>query len=219
MRINAKGLAMIKEFEGFPEGGRPYQDPVGIWTIGYGTTRIGGKPVGPKTPRLSERAASRLLQKQIDQTYGAAITRLNNSLKKKLNSNQASALISFVYNVGTGGVGADTQVGKALRAGNFRLAADHLLDWDKAGDEHLEGLTRRRKAERALFLTPVVSPRLAFYRTSEALWKRRHTYRQGRLLAAEKRMDKVGMAKWLRLRNEASKNLKRRRKQILGLSK
>ena len=45
MNTAAAGIALIKEFEGFPFGGRPYRDPVGVWTIGYGHT----EGVGPHT--------------------------------------------------------------------------------------------------------------------------------------------------------------------------
>ena len=42
-RINADGLALIKEFEKGPGGASPaltaYRDPVGVWTIGWGHTR------------------------------------------------------------------------------------------------------------------------------------------------------------------------------------
>lgn len=37
--------------EGF--SATPYQDTVGVWTIGYGTTKLYGDPVGPDTPPIS----------------------------------------------------------------------------------------------------------------------------------------------------------------------
>ena len=41
---------------------------------------------------------------------------------------------------------------RLLNQGDYRGAADQLLRWDKAGGQALAGLTRRRRAERALFL-------------------------------------------------------------------
>ena len=44
MNTGPGGIALIKEFEGFPFGGRPYFDKLGgVWTIGYGHT----EGVGP----------------------------------------------------------------------------------------------------------------------------------------------------------------------------
>jgi len=47
---------------------------------------------------------------------------------------------------------SSTKVGQHLRAHQYGAAADALLAWDKAGGKPLPGLTRRRHAERALFL-------------------------------------------------------------------
>lgn len=144
--VSPAGVALIKEFEGFPYGGRPYRDAVGVWTIGYGHT----EHVGPNSKPLSEREASALLLSDLNKEYAPYVR----ALKLPLNQNQFDALVSFVYNVGPGGVEPTTQVGKALRAHNWQSAADHLLDWDKAAGRTLAGLTRRRQAERKLFLKP-----------------------------------------------------------------
>jgi lysozyme len=146
MNLGQKGLDLIKEYEGFRSA--PYRDPVGVWTIGYGST----KGVGPNTPRMTEQQASDRLRREVDQTYGAAVNKIPG-----LNQNQFDAITSFVYNVGTGGIG-DTGVGRALRAKDWNRAANELLKWDKAGGRTLAGLTRRRQAERKLFLTPVGPP-------------------------------------------------------------
>jgi lysozyme len=42
---------------------------------------------------------------------------------------------------------------RELNAGHYRTAADEFLKWDHAGGRVLLGLTRRRQAERALFLS------------------------------------------------------------------
>jgi lysozyme len=68
-----------------------------------------------------------------------------------VNSNQFSALVSFCFNVGLGAFGESTMRRK-LNGGDYSGAANEFLRWDKAGGRALAGLTRRRKAERALFL-------------------------------------------------------------------
>jgi lysozyme len=146
--VGEKGVRLIKSFEGFTDNGRPYLDTIAqppVWTIGYG--HIEG--VTGRSARLSEPQAAALLQKDLDRKYAPYIAKLG----LPLNQDQFDALVSFVYNVGPGGVASSTQVGKALREHRWRNAADHLLDWDKAGGHAVAGLTRRRKAERTLFLT------------------------------------------------------------------
>ncbi len=139
-RTNKNGLLLIKSFEGLRL--KAYKDAVGIWTIGYGTTR-GVRP----GQVISEAQAVQFLQ--------ADLTRFEKSIhpviKTPINDNQFSALACFTYNVGPGAFRSSTLLRK-LNAGDIRGAADELLRWDKAGGRTLAGLTRRRKAERALFL-------------------------------------------------------------------
>lgn len=69
-----------------------------------------------------------------------------------LNQGQYDALVSVVYNLGPGVLNADRSLGGALRRHNMQAAADAILLYDKAGGRTLPGLTRRRRAERAMFL-------------------------------------------------------------------
>lgn len=143
MKISPVGVALIKEFEGFV--GHPYRDAVGVWTIGYGHT----EGVGPSTPRLTQAQATALLAKDLDQRYAPPV----NALGVKLTQGQFDALVSIVYNCGPGCIGRGTTIGNALRRGDMASAADGFLLWTKAGGRTLAGLVRRRKAERALFLS------------------------------------------------------------------
>jgi GH24 family phage-related lysozyme (muramidase) len=164
MKLSQAGAHLIESFEGFVA--HPYRDAVGVWTIGFGST----KGVGPSTPHVTVAQAEERLMREVDEEYGAAI----NALGLPLNQFQFDALVSFVYNVGPGGVGALTGVGRALRAQQWQAAADHLLDWDKAGGRALAGLTRRRHAERALFLREAHTDPLAGYRPDEHRWIREY---------------------------------------------
>ncbi|EAS3672836.1 lysozyme, partial [Salmonella enterica subsp. enterica serovar Weltevreden] len=62
------------------------------------------------------------------------------------------ALVSFAYNLGARTLSTSTLLRK-LNAGDYAGAADEFLRWNKAGSKVLNGLTRRREAERALFLS------------------------------------------------------------------
>ncbi len=62
------------------------------------------------------------------------------------------ALVSFSFNVGLGNLQRSTVRIKANRM-EFGAAADALLLWNKGGGKVLAGLDRRRKEERAFFLS------------------------------------------------------------------
>ena len=67
--------------------------------------------------------------------------------------NQFSAMVSLAYNIGPGNfINSSVLVNHMLD--KFEEAADCFLLWDKAGGRVLDGLVRRRNAERDLYLTP-----------------------------------------------------------------
>lgn len=202
MNISRDGIALIKEFEGFPFGGRPYRDSVGVWTIGYGHTA----GVGPHSRRLTEREAARLLERDLGQTYERAVEAL--LIADELNENQFAALVSFVYNVGPGALSVNTGIGRALRSRQWQRAADELLRWDKAGGRALPGLTRRRRAERALFLRPVGARRYDGLTSKERRWCREYDR-----LAAVKRAGQDSPQ--ARLRRQALRQAMRRQRKAI----
>jgi GH24 family phage-related lysozyme (muramidase) len=146
MKLSNAGAALIEKFEGFSS--RPYWDADGrVWTIGYGST----KGVGPNTAPVTRAQARARLKREVDNVYGVAVNRLG----VPLTINQFDALCSFTYNLGPGAINSSTGIGWALRIRDWRRAGDEMLKWDKAGGRTLLGLTRRRRAERALFLKSV----------------------------------------------------------------
>ena len=144
--ISDKGVSLIKEFEGFRS--EAYQDVVGIWTIGYGTTKIEGKPIQPGT-KCTEDQALLWLREEVEKIAEPFIDKL---VKVTLTQNQRDALISFIYNVGSGNFSKSTLL-KLLNDGMYTAAAEQFLRWNKAGGKEFPGLTRRRKAEKDLFLS------------------------------------------------------------------
>lgn len=71
-----------------------------------------------------------------------------------VNQNQFDSLCAFVYNIGAGAFGLSTML-KYIKSGEMQKAADEFLRWNKAGGTELRGLTRRRQAERRLFLAGI----------------------------------------------------------------
>ena len=149
MQTSDKGIALIKQFEGckltaYPDpgtGGAP-------WTIGYGWTQpVDGKPVRPGMT-IDQATADRLLKTGLV-SYENDVLRL---VKVKLSQGQFDALVSFTYNLGSRSLSTSTLLSK-LNAGDYTGAANEFPRWNKAGGKVLNGLTRRREAERALFLS------------------------------------------------------------------
>jgi GH24 family phage-related lysozyme (muramidase) len=132
--INDAGLQLIESFEGLRL--TSYQDSVGVWTIGYGHT------LGVKAGQtITQPQAQAFLQ----QDLGVAEAAIN-KLGFNLTDNEFAALVSFTFNLGAGNL-------KKLMNQGLAAVPDRILLFDHAGGKVLPGLTRRRQAERALYLT------------------------------------------------------------------
>lgn len=146
MQTSDKGIALIKQFEGCKL--TAYQDSVGVWTIGYGWTQpVDGKPIRAGMT-IKQETAERLLKTGLVR-YESDVSRL---VKVGMTQGQFDALVSFTYNLGARSLSTSTLLRK-LNTGDYVGAADEFLRWNKAGGKVLNGLTRRREAERALFLS------------------------------------------------------------------
>lgn len=143
MDISIEGYAILKKFEGLCLNA--YQCAANVWTIGYGHTR--GVCSGDV---ITTDQADAFLRQDAAQAAGA----VNQFVTVPLNQHQFDALVSFVFNIGSGSFRSSTLLNK-LNGGDFTGAADELLRWSHAGRQRLPGLERRRTAERALFLLPV----------------------------------------------------------------
>ena len=132
---NQAGLQLIESFEGLRLNS--YQDSVGVWTIGYGHT-MGVKP----GQVITQAQAQAFLQQDLGVAEAAV-----NKLGLTLTDNQFAALVSFTFNLGAGNL-------NKLMSQGLAAAPDRILLFDHAGGKVLPGLTRRRQAERALYLTP-----------------------------------------------------------------
>jgi len=144
--ISQKGLALIKEFEGLRL--KAYRCPAGVWTLGYGETR-GIRPGMVWTRQQAETALIEGVKpyvKAVAEAIGKAPT----------TQNQLDALASFCFNAGPANFRKSSML-KLHRAGKYQAAADAFMNWTKAktkkGFVSLPGLVRRRKHERALYLS------------------------------------------------------------------
>ncbi|WP_254173982.1 glycoside hydrolase family protein [Planktothrix pseudagardhii] len=150
-KINAEGIKLIQGFEGLHELKQDangtyveaYLDPVGIWTIGWGFTEGVYEGMTMTIPEAEERLKKEMKKYEISVLDGVKID---------INDNQFSALVCFCYNVGARALFESTLL-RLLNQGKYQEAADQFLAWDKAGGQALLGLSRRRRAERSLFLS------------------------------------------------------------------
>jgi lysozyme len=160
-------VSLVKQYEGIPGFGdgsgtiRPYLDPVGIWTIGWGHAIesgghfLRGNATLPEVKALYPNGitvaqAETLLQSDLMQAGAGVLA----SVSVALNDNQYGALTSFTFNLGLANLRASTLLTE-LNAGNIAGAADQFLRWCRANGAVLPGLLKRRTAERNLFLQPV----------------------------------------------------------------
>ena len=142
--IKKKGIALIKKFEGCEL--TAYQDCVGVWTIGYGWTKpVNGKKIC-KGMKITQKQAEKLLVDGLE-SYIDNVNKYH--AKYNWNQNQFDALVCFAYNIGS----IDKLTANGTRT-NKEIAAK-ILEYNKASGKVLNGLTARRKAERALFLKAV----------------------------------------------------------------
>ncbi|WP_293925467.1 lysozyme [Sphingobacterium sp. UBA6320] len=149
MKTGQRGLDLIKSFEGWFS--KPYLDPIGIPTIGYGFTYY--LPSRKKVTMLDNQITmpqGELMLKDILTNYENDVKRL---VKKPLNQNQFDALVSFTYNLGATNVGKSTLLKKVNVNPNDPTIKDEFMKWDKAGGKVFSGLVRRRKAEADLYFT------------------------------------------------------------------
>jgi lysozyme len=161
-QVSEAGVKLVMEFEGYRRGAARLPD--GRWTIGYGHTlsaRAGAQ--------VSEADARALLLYDLR----AVATTVESVVFTPLNQNQFDALACFAFNIGL----ENFRLSSVLRLVNeaaLLQAAYALEHWRRAEIDGealvVDGLVRRRAAEKALFLTPasgwtavpsaVVQPRL-----------------------------------------------------------
>ena len=136
--VSERGLNLIKEFEGCVL--KVYLDPVGIPTCGYGHTK--GLTKSMVGQAITQEKADALLKEDV-KIYNAEVTKYDYIYH--WNQNQEDALTSFAFNIGS----IDQLTANGTRS--IAEISEKILLYDKAGGQTLAGLTRRRRAEKALF--------------------------------------------------------------------
>ena len=139
MKTSQNGINLIKKFEGCQL--KAYKCAAGVWTIGYGHT-LNVKQNDIITNQQAEDFLKEDLQK-----FEECVQKYNSTYC--WNQNEFDALVSFAFNIGS----IDQLTARGAR--NREVIAEKILLYNKAGGKVLVGLTKRRQAERELFLKKV----------------------------------------------------------------
>lgn len=149
MKVPQQAVDIVAKWEGLEL--EAYQDSVGIWTIGYGTTAAAGLGINPRPGmKITEREARMYLQRGLEKFADE----IRPYITAPINENEFSAFLSLAYNIGPGAFKRSTALGR-FNMGNKKGAADALTWFNKAQGKVLRGLVNRRADEKALFLKPV----------------------------------------------------------------
>ena len=141
--MNEAGLQLLKEFEGFRSNA--YLCPAGVPTIGFGFTL--GVKLGDK---ITKAQAEKRLKQEL-RAYEDAVLK---ACSIEPNENELAAMTCLAWNIGISGFQKSSVI-KAHNRGDHQAAALAFQLWNKAGGVVYAGLTRRRAAEAALYLTPM----------------------------------------------------------------
>lgn len=125
-----------------------YYAPTEQWAVGYGHTRSARHGM-----TISETDADALLRQDMLEIEDL----IRDTVRAPLNQNEFDALASLIFNIGAENFRRSTVL-KKLNAGDKLGAADAFELWNKARIDgelvRLDGLVRRRAAEKSLFLMP-----------------------------------------------------------------
>lgn len=173
MKLSPAGETLMHRYEGFRN--KPYLCPAQIWTIGYGhvlyqeqirlpVVRPPGKttddvPMIRKEYPLRQEDNRVWSKDEIEQLFSQDVASFERGalrLSPNLAGRQGAfdAVVSFAFNAGLGNY-QRSQIRMRNNRGDFEGAADAFMAWTKGGGKELPGLVKRRRDERALFLSRV----------------------------------------------------------------
>lgn len=170
MKINVKGIDIIKHYEGLHDGDltkiglQPKPCPRGIWTAGWGhaiidpdTKKFVTIENDPKGIRANELFKDLTLQ-QANDLLASDLERFEtwaNNMNIKWSQNQFDAVVSFMFNIGVGNFKKSNVFRLGLFNVNNPAIRNSFMGWNKSGGKVYAGLTARRKDEADLYFSHV----------------------------------------------------------------
>lgn len=167
MKLSEAGANLMHQYEGYRN--KPYLCPAHIWTIGYGhvlyqeqirlpmvrkegyTGMIRSEyPLRAEDNRVWSKDETNKLFEEDVANFERGVLRLTPTVLGRQGA--FDACVSFAFNAGLGNLQRSTIRMKANRQ-DWEGAAEAFMQWTKGGGRELPGLVKRRKAEKALFLS------------------------------------------------------------------
>jgi lysozyme len=157
MQLSEEGLQLLRELEGVER--EPYQDSVGLWTIGCGhlitkdewssgKIQCGDRVIRWKDGPLTDEEIDALLEEDASWAEAAVTACVHTPLTQ----HQFDALVLLCYNIGPNALRNSTLVTK-LNRGLYDEIPVEFARWNRAGGRVLQGLVNRRAREIALWDT------------------------------------------------------------------
>jgi lysozyme len=138
----AVACILARRWEGFRS--RPYLDPVGIPTIGYGFTHYAdGTIVTLNDPPMTRAQAQSLLEFMVRTQYMPATIKLCPNIDSP---ERLGAITDFAFNEGSGRL-RTSSLRKKILANDWAAVPAELRKWTKGGGRILRGLVLRREDE------------------------------------------------------------------------
>lgn len=167
MKLSETGANLMHQYEGYRN--KPYLCPAHIHTIGYGhvlyqeqirlpmvrkegyTGMIRSEyPLRAEDNRVWSKDETNKLFEDDVANFERGVLRLTPTVLGRQGA--FDACVSFAFNAGLGNLQRSTIRMKANRQ-DWEGAAEAFMQWTKGGGRELAGLVKRRKAEKALFLS------------------------------------------------------------------
>lgn len=142
MKTSQAGIDFIKSFEGCEL--EPYVCSAGKKTIGVGHVMRRDEAY----ERITPAQADAILAKDLERFEEAVL----DAVDVPLSQYEFDACISLAFNIGAHAFANSTLVRLLNHNTDKPTCAEQFLRWDKVNGKPLAGLTRRRAAERELFL-------------------------------------------------------------------
>jgi len=167
MKVSKAGEDLMHFFEGYRN--KPYRCSAAIWTVGWGHAMYSDQL---NLPNIRKEGYTGLIRAdyQLKEGDNRVWTKeeLVELFKVDINSfergvlrlspnlvghqSKFDAVVSFAYNAGLGNYQRST-IRMKVNRGDWDAAAEAFMSWTKAGGKEVAGLVKRRKAEKALFLS------------------------------------------------------------------
>jgi lysozyme len=167
VKLSKAGANLMHQYEGCMS--RPYLCPAHIWTIGYGHVLYQEQI---RLPMVNKEGESKQIRRQYPLNQEHSRVWSKEEIEKLFADDVASfergvlrlaptlvghqgafdACVSFAFNAGLGNFQRST-IRMKINRSEWKDAAEAFMQWTKGGGRELPGLVKRRKAEKALFLS------------------------------------------------------------------